>query len=64
MAVVTPNGHSLETSRIQLAPAETIQLSPAPYPHWTIKEIYDQPAAISRALNYGGRIIDDTTVKV
>ncbi len=57
VAVVTAKGHSLDRSRILLAPQEKIELSPAPWPHWTIKEIMEQPAAISRALNYGGRII-------
>lgn len=64
MAVITPSGHSLETSRIELAPSETIQLTPAPHPHWTLKEILEQPASISRSLNYGGRIVDDSMVKL
>ena len=33
-----------------------IQRRPDPYPHWTLKEIYDQPLSILNALNHGGRI--------
>ena len=31
-------------------------LSPDPYPHFTLKEIYEQPEAIARALSYGARM--------
>jgi len=41
---------------------EHINLSPDPYPHWTIKEILEQPQAVSRALNFGGRLASDKTV--
>ncbi|KAF2073554.1 hypothetical protein CYY_005139 [Polysphondylium violaceum] len=64
IAVLRADGHSLDLSRIELAAHETIQLSPEPYPHWTIKEIMEQPMSISRALNYGGRIFDDSRVKL
>ncbi len=44
VAVVTAEGSvALDKSRQQTAPEEIIQLSPAPYPHWTIKEIMEQP---------------------
>jgi glucosamine--fructose-6-phosphate aminotransferase (isomerizing) len=29
---------------------------PEPYPDWTLKEIYEQPEAIGRALGFGGRL--------
>ncbi|EFA75629.1 glutamine-fructose-6-phosphate transaminase [Heterostelium album PN500] len=64
IAVLRADGHSLDLSRIELAAHEQIQLSPEPYPHWTIKEIMEQPMSISRALNYGGRIFDDSRVKL
>lgn len=32
--------------------------SPHPYPHWTLKEINEQPQTILNALNHGGRIRD------
>lgn len=28
----------------------------APYPHWTLKEIAEQPQALARALNFGARL--------
>eukprot|EP01133_Synstelium_polycarpum_P011986 gene11986-13997_t len=64
IAILRADGHSLDLSRIELAPHEIISLSPEPYPHWTIKEITEQPMSISRALNYGGRIFDDSRVKL
>lgn len=50
---------SLHSSRIERAQDEVIELSPAPYPHWTIKEILEQPEAIARALGHGGRFLCD-----
>ena len=38
-----------------------IETSPAPFPHWTIKEIMEQPIAASRALGYGGRLHPEVT---
>ncbi len=35
-----------------------------PYSHWTIKEIFEQPMSILRALNMGGRILNDSQVKL
>lgn len=64
VAVVKTDGHTLDLSRVEKAPDQEILLSPEPYPHWTIKEIMEQPEAISRALNYGGRIFDDSRVKL
>jgi len=34
------------------------------YPHWTIKEIYEQPDAALRAINLGGRILNNNKVKL
>jgi glutamine---fructose-6-phosphate transaminase (isomerizing) len=64
IAIIKSDGHSLDLSRLEQAPDQEILLSPDPYPHWTIKEIMEQPEAISRALNYGGRILDDSRVKL
>lgn len=41
---------------------ETILLNPDPYPHWTIREIKEQEYTILKALNNGGRILDDSKV--
>ncbi len=64
VAVVKLNNHTLDLSRVEKAPDQEIALSPEPFPHWTIKEISEQPEAISRALNYGGRILNQTDVKL
>jgi glucosamine--fructose-6-phosphate aminotransferase (isomerizing) len=37
---------------------------PDPYPHWTIREIFEQPAIVNAAINNGGRIKSDTEVKL
>lgn len=64
VAVINASGVALDRSRTQTAPHEHIELSPAPYPHWTIKEIMEQPEAISRTLNYGARFDQDGLVKL
>ncbi len=38
--------------------------TPSHYKHWTLKEIYEQPLAIMNTLNNGGRIYDDSHVKL
>ena len=43
---------------------EAIDTTPAPWPHWMLKEIMEQPAAVLRAMNNGGRIASETTVKL
>jgi glucosamine--fructose-6-phosphate aminotransferase (isomerizing) len=43
---------------------ESIGLTPGNYEHWMLKEIMEQPDAIIRAINNGGRILDKTTVKL
>ncbi|CAK4613457.1 hypothetical protein LEN26_000772 [Aphanomyces euteiches] len=47
------------TSRLGTAPDVKVRLSPAPFPHWTIREIMEQPKAVASALGYGGRVSDD-----
>ena len=39
-------------------------LTPEPYDHWTIKEIYEQPHKIMNSINLGGRILDKSHVKL
>ena len=39
-------------------------LTPYPYSHWTIKEIYDQPNVILNSINNGGRIKNGSEVKL
>ena len=42
-----------------MAPELEIQANPDPYPHWTIKETLEQPAALGRALGFGGRLSEE-----
>lgn len=39
-------------------------INPAPYPHWTLKEINDQATACVAATGNGGRILNNTKVKL
>lgn len=64
IAIVTANSVSLDMSRKEEAVKQKVETSPAPFPHWTIREIYEQPAAISRSLNYGGRLDPRNLVKL
>lgn len=57
-------GCSLDLSRIQTAPDQKVILSPAPHPHWTIRECMEQPFAVSEAMNNGGRLGEDGVVKL
>uniref|UniRef100_F0WD17 Glutamine--fructose-6-phosphate aminotransferase [isomerizing] n=1 Tax=Albugo laibachii Nc14 TaxID=890382 RepID=F0WD17_9STRA len=47
------------TSRYATAPDVKVRLAPTPYPHWTIREIMEQPKAVAAALGYGGRVSVD-----
>ena len=40
------------------------ELTPHPYEHWTIKEINEQPNVVLNAINNGGRIKNQTEVKL
>lgn len=40
------------------------ELTPDPYNHWTIKEIFEQPKKILNSINLGGRICDKHNVKL
>ena len=42
----------------------TIELTPTGYEHWMLKEIMEQPDAIIRSTNNGGRIEDNISVKL
>ncbi|ETW18052.1 glutamine-fructose-6-phosphate transaminase (isomerizing) [Plasmodium falciparum NF135/5.C10] len=41
--------------KVENIPEIAIQKTPHPYPHWTIKEIHEQSATLSKSLNNGGR---------
>jgi len=59
IGILHEDGRSLDLSRMQEAPDQEVKLSPAPYPHWTLKECVEQPEAIARALGFGGRLTSD-----
>lgn len=40
------------------------ELTPDPYPHWTLKEILEQYEASIRAISFGGRILSDSEVRL
>ena len=40
------------------------QLSPDPFNHWTLKEIYEQPNTVLKSINNGGRIKNKSEVKL
>jgi glucosamine--fructose-6-phosphate aminotransferase (isomerizing) len=40
------------------------EMTPYPFTHWTLKEIYQQPEIILNAINKGGRIKNETEVKL
>lgn len=62
--VIEKLNDSSELNNVKIYEGEKILLSPDPYPHWTIKEIMDQPESIMRAFNNGGRILDDYHVRL
>jgi glucosamine--fructose-6-phosphate aminotransferase (isomerizing) len=64
IGVLHKEGCSLDLSRVQTAPDQKVILSPAPYPHWTIRECLEQPFAVSEAMNNGGRLGEDGVVKL
>lgn len=59
IGVLHADGTTLDLARMQVAPEQDIKLSPAPYTHWTLKECFEQPEAIGRALGFGGRLTSD-----
>ncbi len=56
IGVLHADGRTLDLTRAQKAPDQKVELSPAPFPHWTLKELVEQPEAIARALGFGGRL--------
>ena len=46
----------IDISRLQEAPENDVLLTSAPYPHFTLKEMVEQPEAIARAIGYGARM--------
>lgn len=40
------------------------ELTPEPYPHWTLKEIHEQYDSSIRAISFGGRIVETDKVRL
>jgi len=59
IGVLHADGTTLDLGRMQVAPDQEVKLSPAPFSHWTLKECFEQPEAIGRALGFGGRLMAD-----
>jgi len=56
IGVVTCGDTSLDIARVEIAPENDVLLTPAPYPHFTLKECLEQPESIARAMSYGARM--------
>jgi glucosamine--fructose-6-phosphate aminotransferase (isomerizing) len=56
IGIVRANQQNLDLSRVEVAPEHDIQLTPDPFPHFTLKECMEQPEAIARALSFGARM--------
>jgi glucosamine--fructose-6-phosphate aminotransferase (isomerizing) len=55
---------NIQRYSIKEKPNDVIELVPTNYNHWMIKEIMEQPQSIIRAINNGGRIESNITVKL
>ena len=55
IALVSKNSSDFDLSRVETATDANVLLSPDPYPHFTLKECYEQPESIARAMSYGAR---------
>eukprot|EP00581_Thalassiosira_minuscula_P019338 CAMPEP_0183714274 /NCGR_PEP_ID=MMETSP0737-20130205/8851_1 /TAXON_ID=385413 /ORGANISM="Thalassiosira miniscula, Strain CCMP1093" /LENGTH=733 /DNA_ID=CAMNT_0025943181 /DNA_START=54 /DNA_END=2255 /DNA_ORIENTATION=+ len=60
VATITVDGRNLDLTKQIIAKEVEEVASPAPYPHWFIKEVMEQPQAIGRALGFGSRLFLDT----
>eukprot|EP00522_Entomoneis_paludosa_P014889 CAMPEP_0172451776 /NCGR_PEP_ID=MMETSP1065-20121228/9668_1 /TAXON_ID=265537 /ORGANISM="Amphiprora paludosa, Strain CCMP125" /LENGTH=714 /DNA_ID=CAMNT_0013203747 /DNA_START=9 /DNA_END=2153 /DNA_ORIENTATION=+ len=56
IGVLHADGRTLDLERKQKAPDQDVKLSPEPWPHWTLKELMEQPEALARSLGFGGRL--------
>ncbi|KAL7564173.1 hypothetical protein ACA910_021147 [Epithemia clementina (nom. ined.)] len=59
IGVLHADGRTLDLSKAQTVPDEESYVSPDPFPHWTLKELTEQPAAVGQALGFGGRLGSD-----
>ena len=57
--ISTGNTYTMKKANQQL-----IRDSPAPYPHWTIREINEQSNCVKNAISMGGRVLSNSTVRL
>jgi len=59
IAVISATGVNLDVNRKEAIAREERELraTPDPYPFWVIREIYEQPEVVARALNFGARFL-------
>lgn len=67
---ITKDGNSIKYSidihknyTVREKESVLIEITPEPYNHWMLKEIFEQPYSIIRAFNNGGRIENTSSVK-
>lgn len=58
------NFQNIENYELRNITIKNNELTPEPFPHWTIKEIHEQYEASIRAISFGGRIVENDKVKL
>lgn len=56
IGVLDADGRTLDLSRKEQSLYDEEEVLPSKYPHWTLKEILEQPNAVGRALCFGARL--------
>lgn len=57
--IITLSSNGYKTDKIYVSNPiveSILETTPYPYEYWTLKEIYEQPLSLNRAINNGGRI--------
>lgn len=57
--IITLSSNGYKTDKIYVSNPiveSILETTPYPYKYWTLKEIYEQPSSLNRAMNNGGRI--------
>ena len=60
-AISVSTSHTYTKKNVNVVASD---LTPAPYPHWTLKEINEQPNVVLSSINKGGRIKNNSEVKL
>ena len=69
ICIISRKENSLEVKTKQIYKNKHVsilenEVSPYPFNHWTLKEIYQQPDVVLNSINKGGRIKNDSEVKL